>query len=83
MHRACPGRLARKIGCTLALKNSKSSDADAMEEGAGCWLSNPANITAQQTAVIGTRPPFPIADRGVRIADLPRDARLRIDHEQP
>jgi hypothetical protein len=44
--------LARKIGCTLVLKNSKSSEADLFAErpegGAGCWLSKPNN-KAQQT----------------------------------
>src|SRR5712671_5682958 len=35
MHRACPGRLARKIGCTCVLKNSKSSPGAV--EGAADW----------------------------------------------
>src|SRR5713101_5092681 len=57
MHRAWPGRLARKMGCIFVLNTSKFSDADAVEEDAGCWLSNPASIRAQQTTVVYTSPP--------------------------
>jgi hypothetical protein len=56
MHRACPGRFFKKTGCTLVLKNSKSSDVDLLEEGAGCWLSN-FNSRNQQTNSVDTGPP--------------------------
>src|ERR1700730_9393032 len=56
MHRAWPGRLARKMGCTLVLKNSKFSDGGAVEDGTGCWLSNPTSKT-QQTTTVDTCPP--------------------------
>jgi hypothetical protein len=54
--RAWPGRLARKIGCTLFLKNSKSSEA-AFPGGtpagvAGCWLSKPNNKTQQMPQIV-------------------------------
>jgi hypothetical protein len=48
MHRAWPGRLARKMGCTLVLKNSKFSDVGAVEDGTGCRLSNPTSKTQQR-----------------------------------
>src|SRR4029434_2287454 len=58
MHLAWPGRLARKIGCTRVLKNSKSSDdADADGAAAGCWPAGPANDRIAKTKVINTGPP--------------------------
>src|ERR1700722_8533751 len=71
MHRAWPGRLARKMGCTLVLKNSKSSDPDAVEGEPcslgsnpsaadvepGCWLSNPTSIKVQHAITVCMRPP--------------------------
>src|ERR1700722_11771307 len=48
------------MGCTLVLKNSKSSDAeeaeaaDALEGGAVCWLGKPASKAHHRTkAAIG------------------------------
>jgi hypothetical protein len=45
-----PARLARKIGSTLALKNSKSSPADGVDAG---WPVNEpaANTDAHATAI--------------------------------
>src|SRR6185437_13578270 len=54
IHRAWPGRLARKMGCTLVLKNSKLSDPDAAAGEPGCWLSNPASTRAQDAIIVCT-----------------------------
>src|SRR5712672_1049571 len=57
MQRAWPGRFAMKIGCTFALKYSKSSD--------GCCADTAATASTQATNVVRTGLPSLIwnADR--------------------
>src|SRR5262245_20091807 len=57
IHLAWPGRLARKMGYTRVLKNSKSSDAEEAGVAAGCWSPSPASVRSAKTTVIYTRPP--------------------------
>src|SRR5215510_13557415 len=61
MQRACPGRLLRKIGCTLVLKYSKSS-VDRVG-AAGCCPNAPTVNKAKQPKVnaatfLNTTPSF-------------------------
>src|SRR5262245_4973684 len=51
MHRACPSRLARKIGWTFVRKYSKSSDAVDFSATAGvdrCAVNTAANRTQER-----------------------------------
>src|SRR5712692_8267349 len=62
--RVWPSRFARKMGCTLVLKNSKSKADAAGEPGswassavvAGCWASNAATSNSKKAMRINTTP---------------------------
>src|ERR1700674_5730830 len=53
-HLAWPGRLARKMGCTLVLKNSKSSGVDAVEDVTG-WRPSACDLALNNPAAAKNR----------------------------